>query len=178
MDTKQGRRTAIHLGGSGGDAAARLGERRVRGRRSSCERCRRKAGTERARGRCPLASGGGSKHRLWRGGRIPQAAVRARGERGAGLEWVWEGREKGKAGSASALIGEGNERGRLPGGQWSFNGHEAGRWNAIKGEVLIRAKRKGIDGGEKKPMFQCTWIEGFEGGEGAGGGENGRPAQL
>jgi hypothetical protein len=45
-------------------AAARLGERRVRGRRSSCERCRRKARMKRARGRCPPASGGGSKHRL------------------------------------------------------------------------------------------------------------------
>jgi hypothetical protein len=122
MDTKQGRRTAIHLGGSGGGAAARLGERRVRGRRSSCERCRREARMERARGRCPPASGGGSKHRLWRGGRIPQAAARARGERGAGLEWVWEGREKGEAGSASALIGERERDGAPAGGavvlQW------------------------------------------------------------
>jgi hypothetical protein len=35
----------------------------------------------------------------------------------------------------------------------------------MKGEGLIRAKRKGIDGGEKKPVFQSAWIEGFEGGK-------------
>jgi hypothetical protein len=50
---------------------------------------------------------GGSKHQLWRGSRILQAAARAQGERGAGLERVWEEREKGEAG-----LGLGSYRGK------------------------------------------------------------------
>jgi hypothetical protein len=62
-------------------------------------------------------------------------------------------------GSGTAIIGEREGEGVLAGKAVAFNSHEAGWWNAIKGEkARFVAKRKGIDGGEVKPVFQCALI--------------------
>jgi hypothetical protein len=54
-----------------------------------------------------------------------------------------EERKRARQGSASALVGGREGEGAPTGEVVAFNGHEAGRWNAIKGEGLIREKRKG-----------------------------------
>jgi hypothetical protein len=91
---------AIHLGGGGGGGCCGS----VGWEKGSGAPGLRANGVNVERGQRGLGEGvhrrrGGSKHRLWRVGRIPQATARARGERGAGLERVWKGARRGSISS-------------------------------------------------------------------------------
>jgi hypothetical protein len=83
MDTKQGWRPRLFTlaVAAAAGAAARLSGRRVQGCRSSCERCRHRARTKRARGRCPPASGALQAPAMARRQDPPGDGARTRGER-------------------------------------------------------------------------------------------------
>jgi hypothetical protein len=48
---------------------------------------------------------------------------------------VWKRGKRARQGSASALVGGREGEGAPAGEVVAFNGHEAGRWNAIKGGI-------------------------------------------
>jgi hypothetical protein len=79
-------------------------------------------------------------------GAVARSSMRRRAHEGREVRGLSGSRKRGKwarQGSASALVGGREGEGAPAGEAVAFNGHEAGRWNAIKWEGLIRAKQKG-----------------------------------
>jgi hypothetical protein len=84
---------------------------------------------------------------------------------------VWKRGKRVRQGSASALVGGRDGEGAPAGEAVANNGHEARRWNAIKGGKLIWAKRKGKLRRGVNLRLNCALIRGLKEGRGGDAGQ-------